>query len=318
METIEEFIQAKALSPGCKKMYPRTLKGLTEFLQGQGTTLLEATPEALVAWFESLQATVGDTTRCRKLSEARSFYLYGVKRGWRADDPTASIERPKGVKNRVVTFLTMPEQRALLDAPDKRTRLGRRDATIMQVLVHNLRLAEVVSLNQRDVSAPARGRPARLKVRGKGRKERLVPLSPDAWELLRKHLDTLPQRAPALPLFPGPIAVRISPSTIQRRLKHYATKAGVDLEKAHPHAFRHGYGTALVEADVDLDSIARLMGHSSVATTQRYLHQDTRHIERAAALHPLWQRRNGKVIAFPHTLGARQAPLPTKKDLTAT
>jgi len=299
MEAIEEFIQAKALSPGCKKMYRRTLLDLAET-----TPLLEARPEELITWFEGL--AVGDTTRCRKLSEARSFYRYAQKRGWRSDDPTACIERPRRITNQVPTFLTVPEQRALLDAPDKRTRLGRRDAAIIGVLLHALRLAEVVGLCQRDVSPPTHGRSARLKVRGKGRKERLVPFSPDAWVLMRKHLEGLPQRGPALPLFPRHTTERTSPSTIQRRLLFYAAKSGIDPEKAHPHAFRHGYGSALVEAGVDLETVARLMGHSSVATTQRYLHLDTRHIERAPALHPLWQRRAGKVVAFPSASASSQ------------
>ena len=129
-----------------------------------------------------------------------------------------------------------------------------------------------------------------------------MPVSPDTWALVRDYLShcRTPQ-GPALPLFPGPITERISPSTIQRRLKHYALKAGVDIERAHPHGFRHGFGTALVEADADLDSVRQLMGHSSIATTQRYLHLDTRHVERAAALHPLWSRRSGrgKIVALP-------------------
>jgi len=299
MRAIEEYLAAKAFAPAVEKMYHRTLAQVDEYLRPEG--LLEAPQACLVAWFASLKESIGEATRRHRLSHVRSFYRYALLRDWLTADPTRGIQSPRAITNQVPTFLTADQQRRLLEAPDKRTIRGRQDAAMLGILAHGLRLAELVGLNTRDLHAPSRGRAAWLKVRGKGNKERVVRLTVSGtYDLLRRYREKLPlwqQDTPAL--FPGEIAERISPSTVQRRFKRYAVKVGVDLEVAHPHAFRHGMATRLVEGGCDLETVRQALGHSSIATTQKYLHINGQHTERELAVKdPLNGRRRGKVLAL--------------------
>lgn len=289
MDAITEYTTAKCLSPTCVRGYRRSLEDLARSVNGAG--LFGVSPEDALAWFASLR--VGPTTKARQLSEIRSFYRFAVKRRWVDSDPTDAIEPPRRIQQQVVPYLTVPEMQALIAAPDRRTLRGKRDSALMSLLANTgIRLNEVVSLNIADLH----GHQLRI-LHGKGNKQRLVVLDPQTRRLIASYRKALPAWQRDLEaLFPGEIGPRLGHATAQRLITRAGRKAGVDLGKCAPHRFRHGLGTALVGAGVPLSTVQRILGHSSLAVTSRYLHTQTKDLEEAIRLSPIWKRRKAKIV----------------------
>jgi integrase/recombinase XerC len=139
-----------------------------------------------------------------------------------------------------------------------------------------LRISEALALNIGDVPAPSTKHPV-LRVRGKGGKERLVPLLPAVQDALAAWLAVHPATGPNSPLFIGTKGKRLSPGVVQRTLRAFRRVSAIP-EHATPHALRHSFATHLLEAGGDLRSIQELLGHASLSTTQRYTKVDIRQL----------------------------------------
>ncbi len=218
--------------------------------------------------------TRGDarSSAARKLAALRSLFKFLHREGWIGQNPARLVRTPRQ-PHRNPGFLTEAEVSTILELPDRSTDLGRRDASMLELLyASGIRVSELVSLNLEDCALEQR----LAKVRGKGRKERLVPFGRKAQEAL---LDYLPVRSRLLlrcrsarepnALFLSARGTRITARSVERLLADYIRRSALRL-KVHPHLFRHSFATHLLERGSDLRAIQELLGHESLSTTQKY------------------------------------------------
>jgi site-specific recombinase XerD len=192
---------------------------------------------------------------------------------------------PKRFDRTIVTYLTDPEIDALLNAPDQHTWTGRRDRTMLAVAIQTgLRASELTTLTISDVHLDTG---AHISCQGKGRKQRITPLTSATVSLLRAWLA---ERAgiPGDPVFPTCRGLQLSRDALERRITKHARTAATSCptflgKKISPHTLRHSTAMRLLHAGVDTTVIALWLGHESVATTQIYVHADLALKERALA-----------------------------------
>lgn len=227
-------------------------------------------------------------TRNARLTAIRSLFQFAA---FRHPEHGALISRvlsipPKRADQAIVTFLTDNEIDAVLASPDRDTRIGRRDHTILAVAIQTgLRVSELVALTCGDVKL---GAGAHVRCHGKGRKERITPLSGAARDVVHDWLD---ERAGLTidPLFTGPNGKQLSRDAIRRLVTRHVDTAtpgcpSLVEKQVTPHVLRHTCAMQLLQAGVDLAVIALWLGHEDVRTTQIYLHADLGLKERALAL----------------------------------
>ncbi len=224
-------------------------------------------------------------TAARKLSAVRSAHAWLHSRGETAIDPAAVVPGPKRVRKLPVT-LSRPETVSLLAAPAGAQPRDLRDLAMFELLYScGVRAGEVCAARVRDLDLGE----GRLRVRGKGRKQRIVPVGSTAVDALRRYLDHgRPKLASADTgdaLFVSVRGKPLHPSDVRRALSRRLSQTGI--AQRSPHALRHTYATHLLEGGADLRSIQELLGHASVSTTQVYTHVSIRHLRAAhAAAHP--------------------------------
>jgi integrase/recombinase XerD len=277
--------------------YGRDLKALADWLGRQrGRDMLAAERADLEAWLMAAEAEgLAPATRARRLSAARQFYRFALDEGWRDDDPASRIAGPARAR-RLPGSLSAAEVDALLAAAERhgRTEAARaRDTCLMQVLyATGLRVSELVSLP----AAAARGDPAVLTVRGKGGRERMVPLTPAAraalaeWLTLRDAAEEAARpAAPSRFLFPSRgVAGHLTRHRFHGLVKELAVAAGISPTRVTPHALRHAFATHLLEGGADLRAIQALLGHADISTTEIYTHVlEARLRELVETHHPL-------------------------------
>lgn len=231
-----------------------------------------------------------------RFSALRSFYKFLVREGVINASPIRNISLPK-LEKRVPRFLTVEQFKALAKAPaEELERAAKnkkvdatvffRDAAILEVIYScGLRVSELCGLRAGDLDWPQE----LARVRGKGKKERLVPIGEPALDGIKvfwKHAGYSP--SPEMPVFfgRGKRAARLSPRSVQVRLKKYLRAAGLD-PKLSPHKLRHSFATHLLDAGADLRSVQELLGHAHLVTTQVYTHITTERLKRTYdAAHP--------------------------------
>ena len=282
------------------KAYARDLADFCDWLERQGKMPETAQRDDIEDYLVQLEAQgLATATRARRLSAVRQLYRFAFLEGWRSDDPAAQIRGPKRGR-KLPQALSEADVNALLDVARNfgRSRHDRlRNTCLMELLyATGLRVSELVSL---PVSA-ARGDPRMVLVRGKGGRERMVPLSPPARTALAEWLDArdteAEQRREKSPyLFPS----RGKKGHLTREaffglVKKMALQAGLDPAEVSPHTLRHAFATHLLANGADLRAIQTLLGHADVATTEIYTHVLE---ERLRALvqekHPLAGNRGG-------------------------
>jgi integrase/recombinase XerC len=234
---------------------------------------------------------LGRSTVQLRFSALRSFYKFLVRNGVVASSPVRKLSLPRTEK-RLPRFLTVDQLLELLKMPAlelKRAGQGAaevdagiyfRDAAILEVIYScGLRVSELCRLCGGDVDWPGQ----LVRVLGKGKKERLVPIGAPALEAIRAYWKVENYApAPAMPVFlarSGKIAP-LTPRTVQLRLKIYLRAAGLD-PKMTPHKLRHSFATHLLDAGADLRSVQELLGHAHLVTTQVYTHLTTERLKRA-------------------------------------
>ena len=215
----------------------------------------------------------------RRLSALRSFLHHLVRRGVLAADPSAALRSPKRPRD-LPRFLPAPSLSDVLDHLDGADPASRRDRALLEVLYGGgIRLSEIVGLDRGDVHLEE----GLVRVLGKGRKERIVPIGPPAIRALRCYIAegrTPPARAAGDPLFTGRGGRRLSPRTVQRAVRaRLASLAGA--AKLSPHLLRHSFATHLLDAGADLRAVQELLGHSDLSTTQVYTHVTVDRLKRA-------------------------------------
>ena len=229
------------------------------------------------------------STTARKLATLRSFYKYLIKRGKCSESPLSGIRTPKQEK-RLPKCLDLDEVQRLLEAPDDNEILGARDKAMLEVLYSSgIRVSELVDLTVADLDLEE----GVLRVRGKGRKDRLTPIGSQAINAVKRYLsmrglspDAIGPAAGEGRVFLNKHGHSLSTRSVRRKLDKYLAQVGLD-PGISPHTLRHSFATHLLNNGADLRSVQELLGHQSLSTTQVYTHLTTKRIKDAYdAAHP--------------------------------
>ena len=284
MLTAERNAAANTLSA-----YRSDLEDCSAFAASRGESLAAARTETLRAYLGSLAAAgLSARTAARRLSALRHFFLFLLRDGIRTDDPAEGIDAPK-LPRGLPKLLSEPEVDALLAAAAARPpEQARVMVAALEILyATGLRVSELLELK---VSALPRDGVV-LIVRGKGGKERLVPLSDTA----RDAAAALVAGRPKGWLFPGGKPGRaLTRQGFAQTLKLVALEAGLDPVRVSPHVLRHSFASHMLARGADLRSLQLLLGHADIATTQIYTHVLAERLQRLVeAHHPLAESRAG-------------------------
>ncbi len=221
------------------------------------------------------------TTVVRKLATIRSFYKFLLKKGYTSQNPLLEIQTPK-VDKRLPHFLAVEEVEKLLSAPQGTSFQSIRDRSILEVLYSTgLRVSELTALNVSDIDITGEI----IKARGKGRRERIMPIGKPALECVRKYIEVraaVPRINESDPdaLFLNRFGDRLSSRSIRKILDKYIRITGLN-EKTSPHTLRHSFATHLLNRGANLRMVQELLGHKHLSTTQIYTHVTTQAMKTA-------------------------------------
>ena len=216
-----------------------------------------------------LEKKARKTSIARKLSAIRSFFKYLHRQELVASDPTGAISTPKQEK-RLPAVLTVDDTLRLLNTPGPDAADPLRDRAVLETLYSTgIRVSELVGIDDEDIDRTAR----LVRIRGKGRKERIVPVGKAALDAIDAYCASKQPGVSTNIIFTNASGKRLTVRSVQRILATYRKKLGLS-QKASPHTLRHSYATHLLESGADLRAIQELLGHASLSTTQRYTHLD--------------------------------------------
>ncbi len=301
---IEDFLAALAAERGAAKntieAYRRDLTAYAAFLKSRSATPLDAADDVIRAFQADGSAEgLAAASVARRLSSIKQFHKHLYVEGLRGDDPTLAIEGPRRSRPLPKTLTIVQVEKLIdvaregLDASDMPARdrlaIARMACLIELIYASGLRVSELVALPK----SAARAKEPLIHVRGKGDKDRLVPLSEPARVAMRRYralLDELAPGASAGPwLFPADGASgHLTRQAFARNLKSVAAAAGLSAASVSPHVLRHAFASHLLQNGADLRIVQDLLGHADISTTQIYTHVlDERSKAMVRDLHPL-------------------------------
>jgi integrase/recombinase XerD len=280
-----DWMRARGASAATLRAYAADLRQLDRWLAAAGIAPQDADTRTLRRYAAHLGTLrYAPATAARKLSAVRGLYAWMHDRGAIDRSPATLVPGPKRTRTLPAT-LSAAEVERLLDAPAGTAPRDLRDRALLELLYGcGLRAAEACELDVGDVRLDAE----HVRVTGKGRKQRVVPLGGAATAALQRYLARGRPRMAAGPSGRLFVSVRgrpLQPSDVRRSLLRALERAGV--AQRSPHALRHTFATHLLEGGADLRSIQDMLGHASVGTTQVYTHVSVRHLRKAhASAHP--------------------------------
>jgi site-specific recombinase XerD len=280
-----DWMRARGASAATLRAYAADLRQLDRWLAAAGIAPQDADTRTLRRYAAHLGTLrYAPATAARKLSAVRGLYAWMHDRGAIDRSPATLVPGPKRTRTLPAT-LSAAEVERLLDAPAGTAPRDLRDRALLELLYGcGLRAAEACELDVGDVRLDAE----HVRVTGKGRKQRVVPLGGAATAALQRYLARGRPRMAAGPSGRLFVSVRgrpLHPSDVRRSLLRALERAGV--AQRSPHALRHTFATHLLEGGADLRSIQDMLGHASVGTTQVYTHVSVRHLRQAhASAHP--------------------------------
>ena len=269
------------LTPNTRNNYLIDIRQFQKFLTKNYTfaedsgvdTLMHVDHMMLRAFLGSLyREKVKKVTISRKVTALRTFFNYLLREGMVKNNPAEMIQAPR-IEKYIPAFLSVDEMLALLKADGGTGAMAFRDRAIIELFYSSgIRLSELVGLNIGDIDFIQ----GLIKVRGKGRKERVVPVGDPALTVLREYLENRKEVSETLsyggskdPVFVGKSGARLSARTVARILDKMVLMSGLK-RKISPHVLRHTFATHMMEAGADLRAIQELLGHESLSTTQKY------------------------------------------------
>ncbi|MFH1238721.1 MAG: tyrosine recombinase XerC [bacterium] len=286
-EFIDYLKVEKNSSPHTIRSYHKDLSQLMDFLADSkefGIKNVEDITHVFLRHFLAhLQKTgAGKRTIARKVSALRTFFRFLSRQKYTKTNPTVYLLTPKA-ERKLPEFLEIAEIDDLLSIPKPNSFIGLRDRAILEFLyTSGIRVSELVNLNLDDIDYFG----GLIKVRGKGRKERLVPLGTTAIKIIREYLDLREQFITGQRgfgnrqvLFLNKNGQRISARSIRRKINYYIKFTGIK-KKVSPHTLRHTFATHLLNAGADLRAVQEMLGHVSLSTTQIYTHVTTERLKK--------------------------------------
>lgn len=266
----------KGLSANTVAAYRRDLARFEAFLEERGIDSLSRVDESdvLAHVAQMSESGLARTSIARMVVAVRNLYRFAVAEGYTETNPAAEVQPPKA-PTRLPKALSIGEVQALLDAPDRTTAEGTRDAALLELLYGTgARISEIVALDVDEVTRVLSDPDAGLRLIGKGDKERIVPLGSyardalDAW-LVRGRPELSGRGRPTPALLLNQRGGRLSRQSAWAVLQRAVSRAGLTMEVS-PHTLRHSYATHLLDGGADVRVVQELLGHASVATTQIY------------------------------------------------
>jgi integrase/recombinase XerC len=256
----------KNVSPHTERCYLSDLEQLADFFGDADPSSIDH--KALREFIGHLhRLRIKKSSIARKLSAIRAFFKYLNREGILPNNPASLIATPRREK-RLPTVLTVDDTQRLMDAPRRDSGTELRDRAVLETLYSTgVRAGELTGMNRDDINVHDR----LVRIRGKGRKERIVPIGKKALDAIDAYLARKRQTADAIAVFTNPAGKRLTARSVQRILENYRKILGLS-RKASPHTLRHSFATHMLESGADLRSIQELLGHASLSTTQRYTH----------------------------------------------
>lgn len=266
------------------RCYQRDLKEFEDFLRNQEgdfstTGRLEWEKVDRIAirkYLSVLHRKNKKSSIARKISTLRSFFRYLMRERWIDSNPAKAVATPK-VEKILPTALTVDETFQLMESPDLPSTVSSekearfrilRDRAILELLYSSgLRVGELVGLDLKQIDLQL----GIVRVMGKGRKERIVPVGEKAIVALNNYLNQRENPEIDGPLFVNLRGGRLTSRSVARLIKKYTRASGI-VRKVSPHSLRHSFATHLLDAGADIREIQEMLGHASLSTTQRYLH----------------------------------------------
>jgi integrase/recombinase XerC len=280
LRLVEKFLDhlrlERRLSIHTITSYRRDLDCLTQYCDANAVLRWQDLKSHHVRGFAASSHAAGLSPRSiqRRLSGIRGLMNYLIREGEISQNPATDISAPQ-VARKLPNTLDVDQMARLLQIQGNDPVTARDRAMLELLYSSGLRLAELVNLNPEDVDLDD----AMIRVTGKGNKTRLIPVGRMArnsvaeWSRVRSELAAGDENA----LFVGVRGRRISPRTVQTRVRHWALKAGIP-QRVYPHLFRHSFATHLMESSRDLRAVQELLGHADISTTQIYTHLDFQHL----------------------------------------
>lgn len=255
----------RGISIHTERSYLSDLEQLFDFLGERDITKVDhLVLRAFVAHLVRLKTK--KSSIARKLSAIRAFFKYLSRTGLIKNNPARLIATPKQ-ERRLPSVLTVDEAEQLMESRAVDPMRELRDKAVIETLYSTgIRAGELVAMNTDDIDQNER----LIRIRGKGRKERIVPIGRRALHAIHEYLSKRPA-INTTAVFTNPSGKRLTARTVQRILDNHRKAIGL-AKKATPHTLRHSFATHMLESGADLRAIQELLGHASLATTQRYTH----------------------------------------------
>ena len=284
LDFIAKLEHEKGFSEHTLRAYHKDLLQFDIFLKAEKRSSLESVNHLLLRRFLAVlrSKNYSKTTIARKLASIRSFFKFLIREGELVANPFEMLRTPKQDK-KLPHFLSITEVDVLLKTPDSSTVMGLRDMAIMETLYSTgIRVSELVGLDEGSIDFIA----GMIKVQGKGKKERLVPIGSPAIKAINEYIDSKSMSkkkeeksvSRSEPLFLNKYGGRLTARSVARSLDKYLKVSGINLLTS-PHTFRHSFATHLLDKGADLRSVQEMLGHSSLSTTQVYTHITTERLK---------------------------------------
>jgi len=263
--------------------YDHDLTRLLAFLRARRVPSFDRVDRNLLRGYLATLADGGMSRKsiARNLASIRSFFKYLRRRNIVQSNPALTLVSPKQGK-KLPSYLDEASMEHMLAMPDRSTPEGRHDAAVLELFYSTgVRLSELIGLDVADLDRTA----GTIRVRGKGRKERVVPVGRKALQALDSYLGDVNSRRNG-PLFMRKNGTRWYPQGISRMVRRYIEQVS-EVEQKSPHILRHSFATHLLNRGADLRAVKELLGHESLSTTQLYTHVSTERLKKVyRASHP--------------------------------
>jgi tyrosine recombinase XerC len=280
LEFMAKLEHEKGFSVHTLRAYHKDLLQFDAFLKGEKRNNLKEINHLLLRKFLALLRSkdYAKATMARKLASIRSFFKFLIQEGELVSNPFEMMRTPKQ-DEKLPHFLSMSDMDVLLKTPDCSNVMGLRDMAILETLYSTgIRVSELVGLDEGDIDFFG----GMIKVQGKGKKERLVPIGSHAIKAINEYVDSKSKSkknekkkvSRSEPLFLNKFGGRLTARSVARSLDKYLKISGLNLLTS-PHTFRHSFATHLLDKGADLRSVQEMLGHCNLSTTQVYTHITT-------------------------------------------